>query len=91
MKHSWFKIWAVGNGGMECYVKFVFWPDYGDDELSSMVEHELGPFPSSVRSVHWERMMPPKDVVQKRIDEIEQNIKYLNSELNHHKKHLPNE
>jgi len=83
MKRVWFKIWATGNGGYEYDHKYVFWPDYNHDscEMSYMIEDELGPFPSSVRSVHWEKVNPSNDVLLGRIRQLERTINSAIAEI----------
>ena len=89
MTHAWFRIWLVGNGGVAHSHRYVFWPDYGDkSEMAYMVEHEFSPLCDSTRSVNWEKRKPPKEVVEERIKTIKNKLKYLRSELKHHKESL---
>ncbi len=90
-KHCWFKIWLVGNGGMPYAEKYVFWPDYGDDEMPDMIEHELSyMIGDGTRSVNWETASPPQEVVLKTIECLEKEI--INNQLliEIHKKSLDN-
>lgn len=90
MKHAWFYIWLVGNGGIPHSHKYVFWPDYSKmkDEMAYMVEHEFSPLCGDTRSLNWKKQKPPKSVVEERIKDIKSKLKYLRSELKIHKDSL---
>lgn len=90
MKWVWFKIWFTGSGGAKCSERYVFWPDYSysQEEMAEMVEHELSPLPGGARSVNWEKQTPSKDIIEKRIEEIDQKLKLLKNELEFHKTSL---
>lgn len=89
-KRRWFKIWAIGNGGMECFMRYVYWNDHSDDnsdsDMSYMIEREIGPFSSGVRSVHWRRVKPPKKVIEDKIRELRRLRKSALNEIREHVK-----
>jgi len=79
MTKRWHRIWFVGNGGMECHVRFVYRsPDYLN---TSTVEGELGPLPSGARSVHWREEIPPPKTLSNMIDSVQNEIYALQEEL----------
>ena len=70
---AFFKMWAVGNGGMECMKRTVYiaWAESEDDLDGYYVEQEIGPLSGGVRSVDWELIeKPDPDLVQKEINKL---------------------
>lgn len=88
MNKCWFIIWLTGNGGRQHSHHYVYWEDIGDDDMSDMIECELGPYPSSIRSCHWERETPPKEFILRHIEYLRASIKNAQQEIDIHQQYL---
>ena len=55
--YAWFKIWAVGNGGQECFTRYVeLYKHKDEDDMQYDVEEALPLLPGGIRSIHWEEV-----------------------------------
>lgn len=82
---AWFRTWAVGNGGMECFEEYEYLrTDMDKDDFAYHIEARCSPCPSGIRSFNWE-MVKVKDLpagfIQEKIDLSKSWIKY-------YKKHI---
>ncbi|MCG3770826.1 MAG: hypothetical protein JW384_02005 [Nitrosomonadaceae bacterium] len=91
MTKRWFKIWLIGNCGTKCFERFVYWYEHDDEEMADLIERELGPYSSGVRSSHWRKVSrPPKKIVLERIASLKWSRKHALSEIRIHQKELDN-
>jgi hypothetical protein len=84
---------------MPSEVEYVYWPDFScadgyteqdiREEMGYMIERQLGPYSSGIRSSNWERVdQPPRQVIYDRIRQLEREINTAIREIYEHQESI---
>lgn len=76
---AWFRTWAIGNGGMECYVDYLYMDRaMPDEDRGEHIEYRNSPYPSGIRRFCWEEVTVkdlPEGFIKDLIDTVKGKLK----------------